>query len=190
MVLSLVDLTIGVLGRIVVSLGLHKLHPNSYTLTGLILAILTPITAYLGYWSITVTLMAISALMDVLDGLVARIAGRQTTFGAFLDSLSDRISDASYILALSILGVNQLLCYLLLVASYLVSYARARGEGLGVKLKGVGLIERQERVITLILAGLLVKVNISMANLILGMLLALSMITLIQRVYHVYREIG
>jgi len=186
--LELSRLAVGALGRLVEFLGLYRLHPNWYTVAGLLLALLAPLSAYLGYWGPTLALMAISAFMDALDGVVARVSGRQSRFGAFLDSMSDRVSDASYILALTLMGASGLLCYTLLVASYLVSYARARGEGLGVQLKGVGLVERQERVLAILLAGALLAVDATATNILLGLLLALSLVTVAQRVYAVYKQ--
>lgn len=170
-------------------LGLKRVHPNYYTIAGLILALVTPILAYIGYSLQAIVAMMVSSLMDALDGYIARITGLQSKFGAFLDSLSDRISDASYILALNYMGANELLCYTLLVASYLISYARARGEGLGVQLKGVGLIERQERVIALIVIAIVLQFNVNLANVILGLLVLLSLVTVAQRVYTTYNTL-
>lgn len=90
-----------------------------------------------------------------------------------------------YILSMMILGLDSVLSLLLLSASFLTSYARARGEALGVNLKGVGLIERQERVIAILLILALLSYNRMYANLAASILLILSVVTVAQRVARV-----
>ncbi len=177
------------LASLVVKLGLHRVHPNVYTLLGLILALASPLSAYMGYIAPALLLIALSSLMDVLDGLIARVSGLQSRWGAFLDSLSDRVSDAAYILTLALTGLDWRLCYILLASSYLVSYTRARGEGLGAQLKGVGLIERQERVIAILLIAVVAQADTRLATLALATLIILTTITVVQRVHSVYVQI-
>mgnify|MGYP000142963128 FL=1 len=178
------------LASLAVKLRLHRVHPNVYTLLGLLLALASPLSAHLGYVIPALLLIALSSLMDALDGLVARVSGLQSMFGAFLDSLSDRISDASYILTLALIGLDWRLCYILLATSYLVSYARARGEGLGVKLKGVGAIERQERVVAVLLIAIIAQASLQIATIALGILTILTIVTVAQRVRSVYAQLG
>jgi archaetidylinositol phosphate synthase len=186
---GLVDLVYSGLAGFVVRLGLHRVHPNVYTILGLLLALLAPLSAYMGYFALTLLLIVLSSLMDVLDGLVARVSGLQSRWGAFLDSLSDRVSDASYILTLALMGLDWRLCYVLLVLSYLVSYSRARGEGLGVQLKGVGLVERQERVVAVLLIAVVARVDVWVATVALSILTVLTAITVAQRVFSVYTQL-
>jgi len=186
---GLVDLVYSGLAGLVVKLGLHRVHPNVYTILGLLLALLAPPSAYMGYFALALILIVLSSLMDVMDGLVARVSGLQSKWGAFLDSLSDRVSDASYILTLALIGLDWRLCYVLLVLSYLVSYSRARGEGLGVQLKGVGLIERQERVVAVLLIALIAWVDVWAATIALAILTVLTAITVAQRVFSVYAQL-
>ncbi|MDM7274823.1 MAG: CDP-alcohol phosphatidyltransferase family protein [Thermoprotei archaeon] len=176
--------------RVGAALSRLGVHPNYYTIAGLTLAVTVPAAAYMGFKILALFLMALSALLDALDGLVARASGLQSRRGAFLDSVSDRISDAAYILALHYMGVGVLLSYTLLVASYMVSYTRARGEGLGVTLKGVGLVERQERVVGLLAAGLASLYSVGLAEAIIAVLLVLSIATLVQRFHRVWLELG
>jgi archaetidylinositol phosphate synthase len=117
------------------------------------------------------------------------VSGLQSRWGAFLDSLSDRVSDASYLLTLALMGLDWRLCYALIVLSYLVSYSRARGEGLGVQLKGVGLVERQERVVAVLLIAVIAWVDVWVATVALSILTVLTAITVAQRVFSVYTQL-
>ncbi|MEM4917087.1 MAG: CDP-alcohol phosphatidyltransferase family protein [Acidilobaceae archaeon] len=174
------------MGRLFYVVGLllsrFGVHPNYFTVAGLLLALFAPVAAYFGFGLVAIVLMSLSALFDVLDGLVARVSGLVSRVGAFLDSFSDRVSDASYILVLGLLGVDFRLCYMLLALSFLVSYARARGEGLGLVLKGVGLVERQERVLALIVISIVALYNLWLATIMVVGLVILTFITVAQRV--------
>ena len=110
-------------------------------------------------------LLLLSGGMDTLDGAVARLSGATTRFGAFYDSTLDRVSDgatfigiAAYLLHAPDVAYRNLAVILAMVAtlaSLVVSYARARAEGLGIDCK-VGIAQRAERIIGLGLASLLV----------------------------------
>lgn len=126
-------------------------------------------------------------LFDVLDGVIARINKKTSRFGAFLDSFLDRYSDAFIFLAIALnLGRknNQLgvvLCLGTLVGSFLISYSRARAEGLGVDCK-YGLMERTERIIFISFGAI--------TGLIIPFLWALTLLThftVFQRIYYVWR---
>jgi len=147
-------------------LALHiPLSPNSLTVAGFAVtagaALVLVSDLRLGG-----LLVLLGGVFDVFDGVVARVQGRESRFGAFLDSLLDRLSDS---LILAGIGVHYhlqghtdgaLLSLACLVGAYMVSYARARAEGLGVDCK-VGMMERPERIILLssgALSGLLLPV--------------------------------
>ena len=133
---------------------------------------------------------AASAAFDVLDGAVARATGRKSKFGAFLDSTTDRIVDAIYIFSLYLLHVISIEgTMLLLVASYLISYVRARAEALGVHMEGVGIIERGERVILTFIAVALTPISLPASKVLVYLLIILSLITALQRIYHVHRNL-
>jgi len=126
----------------------------------------------------------------MLDGMVARTWGRTSRFGAFLDSVLDRYSDAFLFLSLAWYLAAQgshtgsFLSIGTLVGAFLISYARARAEGLGQDCH-TGIMERPERIILLIFAtltGWIVPV--------LWVMLVLTHVTVIQRVYHVWKAIG
>src|SRR6266478_7189706 len=136
----------------------------------------------------------IFVLLDMLDGVLARIKGTSGTWGAFLDSTMDRIADAGIFSGLVIwfmlggrnplLGGVSLFC---LVAGILVSYTKARAEGLGLR-GDVGLIERPERMLISLIAvgvsglGVPYILNVGLWALAVG-----SAFTFGQRVHAVYR---
>jgi phosphatidylglycerophosphate synthase len=131
----------------------------------------------------------VSGICDVLDGGLARRLGRQTEFGAFVDSTFDRIGEllvyGAILLYYSERGYPLVLLVVICVAlgaSFLVSYARARLEGLGHTCT-VGLFERPERM-ALLIAGLLLGRRALVAAL---LLIAFgAVITIVQRVQHAY----
>jgi CDP-diacylglycerol--glycerol-3-phosphate 3-phosphatidyltransferase len=135
-------------------------------------------------------LLLLSAGFDMLDGALARVAGRQSTFGAFLDSLLDRYSEAAILLALIYVFSQRhdtpavLLAYAVAVGSLLISYARARAEGLGLDGK-VGIAPRPERVLILG-AGLLFTGTTTLVAL--GVLTLLTHVTALQRLFYVWRQ--
>jgi len=134
--------------------------------------------------------ITVSSILDALDGAVARAMGKASRFGAFLDSTVDRVNDAILILSLGFLRLNQLYILVFLVASFLVSYIRARAESLGVGLAGIGLIERPERILGVILVLASYRVSPRLAEALLSVLTILSVVTVVQRIMQVYRRIN
>lgn len=135
-------------------------------------------------------------LADLLDGVLARMTGKGSTWGAFLDSTLDRLGDASIFSGLIlyfvlkdepeiVLAAVALFC---LVAGALVSYAKARAEGLGMTAN-VGIAERGERLVVVLVAaglsGLGVPYVLAAG---LWLLAAASAVTVVQRMVHVYRQ--
>jgi CDP-diacylglycerol--glycerol-3-phosphate 3-phosphatidyltransferase len=136
--------------------------------------------------------------MDTLDGAVARLGATTSRFGAFYDSTLDRISDgatfigiAAYLLHAPDVAYRKLaviLCMVATLASLVVSYARARAEGIGVDCR-VGIAQRAERIIGLGLASMLVGAGPRALVLegIVAILAIASIITVVQRFVFVYR---
>jgi CDP-diacylglycerol--glycerol-3-phosphate 3-phosphatidyltransferase len=130
---------------------------------------------------------------DTLDGALARATDRVTSFGAFLDSVCDRYAEGCVFFGLlwyyqwsgSPLGVA--LAYVALVGSLMVSYARARAEGVGVEAAEVGWFQRPERIILLGLGLLLTPVYPPVLLIVLALLAVLTTLTVLQRVRHVAR---
>lgn len=168
----------------------RNIDPNIVTFTGLALALAVPISAWLYGIPGAIIMIVVSAALDAIDGEIARISGRVSARGAFLDSLCDRISDLSYLLAFILLGLDPLLVYIAAGSSLMISYARARAESLGIRVSGVGLMERGERVLALVLIlviGLFSTGSMEMAFLV---FIALSIYTVVERAVHVVNSLG
>jgi CDP-diacylglycerol---glycerol-3-phosphate 3-phosphatidyltransferase len=137
-----------------------------------------------------------AGVLDALDGAIAKAQGKATKFGALLDSTTDRLSDALFFLPLAWLygvapeggdGEDPAVAGLALIAlvlSFLVSYVKARAEGLGLDCK-VGIAERFER-LAIIILGLLFDVVLGA----LIVLVVLSLITFVQRMMHVRKQVS
>lgn len=138
-----------------------------------------------------------SVLTDLLDGAMARKLGRSSPFGAWLDSTCDRIADAAIFSGLVLWftgeGDDRLLAgvaLFCLVAGMIVSYAKARAEGLGLRCD-VGLAERAERLILVLLGTLLAGLGLPGAlDVLLWVLAVASAITVGQRLVEVRRQAG
>lgn len=159
------------------------------------LGILTAIASAFLYWSsqfYSLNLIAaslfllISGFFDALDGVIARLYGTVTVFGGFLDSMLDRYADA-LVLAGIILGffitdpLGLFWGLLALIGSLLVSYSRARAEAAGVKMETIGLAERAERIIILVIASLVTLIWSDALWWSLVLLAVLTNLTVLQR---------
>ncbi len=167
-------------------IGRLGLHPNTLTVLGMVLQVGIGALFGLGYITLAGWLLLVVAPIDALDGMLARVLGKQSRFGAFLDSTLDRISDAALILGLMThylrQGASLVVALLLvsLVAVMMVSYVRARAEALGFGCK-VGLLTRLERIV---LIGVLSAVGLPLVMV--GALAVLSVFTVVQRILYVY----
>lgn len=161
--------------------------PNDITILGLLLTTGIAVLLAMGYLRLAGFLMIIGAGADGVDGTMARMQGRSSRFGAFLDSTLDRYSEAVTLLGLFIhflrLGDSEalILIYVAIVGSLLVSYARARAEGVGLECQR-GLLTRVERVGLLMIALMVGQVQIG-----LWLLAVLSQLTALQRIYLVWK---
>ncbi len=164
------------------------LRPNTVTLLGGVLVLGTATVLALGYTAWGGLLLLITTSLDALDGRLATVTGTRTRFGAFLDSTVDRMADGALLFGLLIhlLSLNAdlevALAFLALLGCVLVSYTRARAEGVGYTCK-VGLLTRVPRILLLgvgLIAGLIRPTLI--------LLTVLSWFTVVQRIVHVYRE--
>ena len=164
--------------------------PNVVTIFGFFLMVGIAVVLARGYLFWSGILMIVAALFDAVDGTLARMMGRTSRFGAFLDSTLDRYSEAIIFLGLFIYlsGQNQklelLLIYATVVGSLMVSYARARAEGIGVSLKD-GFFTRFERVFLLVVGLLFNQLTI-----VLWVLVIFTNFTALQRMYLVWRITG
>jgi CDP-diacylglycerol--glycerol-3-phosphate 3-phosphatidyltransferase len=139
------------------NLGNVGISPNAITVSGFILSLLSALAIGSGEILAGALLFGLSGLCDTLDGILARVSGKKSRFGAFLDSFLDRYSDFFPLAGICHFAHTNgdsplLLATLLTIAgSYATSYARARAEALGVECK-VGLLERPERFFILLFA--------------------------------------
>jgi CDP-diacylglycerol--glycerol-3-phosphate 3-phosphatidyltransferase len=157
---------------IVAVLGKSRLKPNILTFIGLAISIGAAYAIVIGYFLLGGALVLVSGLFDLLDGALARFTKQSTKFGAILDSTIDRLSEAAIFCGLLVWYMSKasplapspvngegwdevVLIFAALIGSFLVSYIRARAEGLGLECR-VGLFTRAERVIVLAV-GLLVN---------------------------------
>jgi len=171
--------------------------PDALTLAGLILSIISGLNIARGNFTTAAILLLISGLCDMLDGTMARLGQRASRRGAFLDSTFDRLSEIALYTGLFYFYrdrsvILQLMVILTLTGSLMTSYARARAEGLQVECK-VGLLERPERLILLILGLFLAPWRIKgfgILELLVGFLAIFTYITTFQRILHVVGKTG
>ncbi|MGB9660333.1 MAG: CDP-alcohol phosphatidyltransferase family protein [Nitrososphaerales archaeon] len=129
--------------------------------------------------------LLISGFADVLDGSVARVKGLVSSRGAFLDSTFDRLGELFVYTGILIGSFSDpLLVLMALSFSLLVSYARTRGESLGINLSGIGIGERAERILVISIASILGYVNYGVM-----VVLILAFITFLQRVILIVRKL-
>jgi len=142
-----------------------SISPNVLTVIGLIPAVFAGIAFAAGRVRLGGVLVGVSGLFDLMDGLVARTANRQTTFGALLDSTVDRYAEIAIFLGLAILFKGTVTLYgviLAMAGSLMVSYLKARAEGLGSSCD-VGILQRPERLVIIIVGALLGKQSLKWA---------------------------
>jgi CDP-diacylglycerol--glycerol-3-phosphate 3-phosphatidyltransferase len=136
------------------------LTPNALTWLGFLITVGAAVLIVTGHLLAAGIVVLVAGLFDMLDGALARETGRVTRFGAVLDSTLDRLSEAALLLALLVVYARgqdvaeSLLVGFALLGALMVSYLRARIEGLGIECK-IGLFTRPERVIVLALGLLL-----------------------------------
>lgn len=142
------------------------------------------------YWLAAGFVFAFANILDSFDGSIARLTGKETRLGAFLDSTFDRLSEALVIGAIGVtLGQDGTewavaAAFLALAGSFLVSYTRARAEGLGIATNHGGLMSRPERLV-LTAAGIFFAPFTGVTEGVVVALAALSFITVGQRLLHV-----
>ncbi len=168
------------------------IDPNVLTLLGLALNFVSAVLIATSAYLIGGVLFLLASAFDGVDGAVARASGRTSAFGAFLDSVADRYAEAAVLVGLLISLQREqnvpliIATVMSLVGSLLVSYARARAEGLGVDCE-IGLLQRPERVL-LLTVGLLVSAWLLAP--VLWLLAVVTNITVIQRVLHVHKALA
>jgi phosphatidylglycerophosphate synthase len=174
-------------------LGRLGLTPNALTIIGSALTGCVGILVAQGWFIPAGVCLFLFSATDTLDGALARATNRVSVFGAFLDSVCDRYAEAAVFLGVIWYyqsradSTGVVLAYLALVGSVMVSYARARAEGVGLQAADIGWFQRPERIITLGIALLLTPLYAPILLIALALLTVLTTITVLQRVLHVAR---
>lgn len=179
--------TVGPVGR---ALGRLGVTPDWISATGLVLSACAGLLYGSGslFWGAWV--LALAGVCDTLDGQVARQYGTGSRFGAFLDSTLDRYGEVAVFAGLAWHfsdGIGLILVVMALSGSLMVSYTRARAEGLGMECSS-GWMQRPERIVLLVigsLAGALQAVGPALMKLTLLILAVLTHFTALQRILHV-----
>ena len=164
-----------------------RVRPDTLTVLGWALSLGSAVLFGLGYVRVAGIVMLLAGLFDALDGAVARESNRMSSFGAFLDSTLDRLSESAVFVGLMFFyaGADRpyeaLLAGLAMTFSLLTSYARARAEGLNINCE-VGLLERAGRIVILSVLSIAGLPTVG-----LGLLAAGALVTTAQRILHVRR---
>jgi len=163
--------------------------PNALTFINLALNVVAAYVIATGHFLLGGVLVLVAGLFDLLDGALARFTKQTTRFGAILDSVADRISEAAILCGLLIWYIPQeeasleiVLIFVVLIGSFLVSYIRARAEGLGWQCQ-VGLFTRAERVIVLAIGLLINQIFIALC-----VLVIFVFITVVQRLVYLWKQ--
>jgi CDP-diacylglycerol--glycerol-3-phosphate 3-phosphatidyltransferase len=174
--------------RIVKWLALSRIHPNVLTFLGLVINIVAAYLFAAGSFRWAGAVVIGAGLFDMVDGRVARETNRVTRFGGFFDSVLDRYSDLALLMGLLVYYASidrffyVVLTAIVMTASVMVSYTRARSENTIPKCK-VGFLERPERVVLLILGALFDR----MAP-VLWVIAVLGNLTVIHRMIYTWQE--
>ena len=176
------------------AMALH-LTPNTITVIGLAITLVASVLVASGWLLLGAAVLTAGSLLDAVDGALARATGGATPFGSFLDSTLDRAGEAILYIGIGAWLVQTqteplvpLLALLVALAgSFLVSYAHARAQGIGLGAS-VGLAPRTERLVLVIAGVALAGLGlVSGLVAILVILAALTTVTVIQRITHVWR---
>jgi len=170
-------------------LSKSRITPNALTFITLALNIVAAYVIATGHFLLGGVLVLVAGLFDLLDGALARFTKQTTRFGAILDSVADRISEAAILCGLLIWYIPQeeasleiVLIFVVLIGSFLVSYIRARAEGLGWQCQ-VGLFTRAERVLVLAIGLLINQIFIALC-----VLVVFVFITVVQRLVYLWKQ--
>ncbi|HEX8261130.1 MAG TPA: CDP-alcohol phosphatidyltransferase family protein [Rubrobacteraceae bacterium] len=164
-----------------------RVRPDTLTIAGWVLSVCAATLFALGYTKTAGAVMLFAGFFDALDGAVARESNLMSSFGAFLDSTLDRLSESAIFVGIVFFYASSSMPYEALLAgvamsfSLITSYTRARAEGLGFECE-VGLLERAGRVVILSLFSL---TGFLIAGV--GLVAVGALVTTAQRIFHVRR---
>jgi len=186
--------------RSIVGLARTRVTPNALTATGVSLCLMASVLVYfeyrnewLFYWA-GALLFVIGSILDILDGALARVGGKATPFGAFLDSTTDRVGEGAMLGAIALvfhrhnLPVALGLTFAGVIGSFLVSYTRSKAETLGLK-GDIGIGSRAERVVVITAGLVLAPISIWCLVGAIALLTATAWITVLQRILFVRKQL-
>ena len=157
------------------------LSPNVFTGIGLFCAFLSSIIYGLGYeYSLIIggVILLVSGFFDIVDGQVARYANKISKRGGFLDSIFDKIAEVSIFFGILIGNYTEpYLVFLAITLSLLVSYTRALADSSGIKMQGIGIGERAERLLVIAIIGIVGFMEIAIV-----IVIIIASVTLVQRI--------
>ena len=166
------------------------LRPNHITIIGFLLGFAAFYFYAVAQLLLALAMIIVSGFMDALDGALARTMSLETRFGSVLDAVLDRYVEFMVMIGIAFGGyVEWLYVVLAVFSSVMVSYTRARAESSGgLRSCSVGLFERQERLITVII-GTLASLFYSQAlRIALIVIIIFSQITVVQRLYYTWKH--
>jgi CDP-diacylglycerol--glycerol-3-phosphate 3-phosphatidyltransferase len=176
------------------AMAMH-LTPNTITVIGLLITLVASSFVASGWLLLGAAILTAGSLLDAVDGALARATGGGTAFGSFLDSTLDRAGEAILYTGIGIWLlrtqaeplVPMVALMVALAGSFLVSYAHARAQGIGLAAD-IGLAPRTERLVLVIAGVALAGLGITAGLIAIVVILAtLTVITVIQRIRHVWR---
>ena len=181
--------------KLVDQLALHRIKPTFITIFAFLSALASAASYYVAaytplYYFLAAFLLALSGLLDAIDGAVARRLGMVSEVGAFLDSVLDKLGECAVYIAIIVSGaVSVFWGSLALASSIMVSYVRHRAEPLRVSLKGVGFMERAERMIFLIAASVIAPFMPQALEITMILISIFALITVIWRIIYVIQSL-
>lgn len=176
----------------------RQVRPNTLTTVGVGFVLLSALAFGLGMIRVGGLLLLVSGVVDTFDGAVARATGTTSKFGAFYDSTLDRVGDGATFMGIGAFLLTAedvafrvpavLMCMVAILSSLVVSYARARAEGLGLECR-VGIAQRAERILGLGITSLVVGAGprALVLEAIVAVLTIMSVITVVQRFVYVHQ---
>ena len=176
-----------------------KVTPDALTIAGVGLCIAGSVAVFFeyagwGFYWLGAVLFVVGSVLDILDGALARSRGIGSPFGAFLDSTVDRVGEGFMIGAIGLVLMRHdqmwgvALAFAAIAGSFLVSYARARAEALGLR-GDVGLGSRAERVVVITTGLVLAPVNDLVLPATMALLATTAWITVVQRILFVRKQL-
>jgi CDP-diacylglycerol---glycerol-3-phosphate 3-phosphatidyltransferase len=197
---SYTDGTRKLAARWIGGLARTRVTPNALTAAGITLCALSAVVVYFAYhrpwllYWLAAIVFVVGSVLDILDGALARVGGKTTPFGAFLDSTTDRIGEAAMLGAIGLIfsrhhhPVALALTFAAVAGSFLVSYTRAKAEGLGLR-GDVGIGSRAERVVAITGGLVLAPISIWLLVAAISLLTATAWLTVVQRILHVRKQL-